>query len=284
MSIAKMRENIEVELEIPRSRGRQEPQPSAFHVRFTYPIPDVAAKVTQQLGVLFVEQNTQDRGGAGHGDQRVPGVAAGRVAGQARGAGAASRGLPPAARPGAADADAVEHAGRRRRAAAGAEPRRIDGSRPGPQVDARAAVSRSRERAAGARAGRCRAAPTLRPRARRPQQQLAAARAKLAALELRYKPNHPDVVRARRLVAELEPKAAAEAAAATRRRRPRRRRRGPDRSRSAARACGRCWRRSRASIGRSPSRNPKSGACGAKSPSISAASRRCPASSRSGSS
>jgi uncharacterized protein involved in exopolysaccharide biosynthesis len=39
--------------------------------------------------------------------------------------------------------------------------------------------------------------------------------ANLAALELRYKADHPDVVRAKRLISELQPKAAAEQAAAT---------------------------------------------------------------------
>jgi polysaccharide chain length determinant protein (PEP-CTERM system associated) len=44
-------------------------------------------------------------------------------------------------------------------------------------------------------------------------QQLQAARAQLAALELRLKPDHPDVARARRVVTELEAKAEAEALA-----------------------------------------------------------------------
>ena len=42
------------------------------------------------------------------------------------------------------------------------------------------------------------------------QVQLASARANLAALEQRYKPDHPDVARARRQVAELQQKAAEE--------------------------------------------------------------------------
>ena len=42
------------------------------------------------------------------------------------------------------------------------------------------------------------------------QVQLAAARANLAALEQRYKPDHPDVARARRQVAELQQKAGEE--------------------------------------------------------------------------
>jgi len=46
------------------------------------------------------------------------------------------------------------------------------------------------------------------------QQQLAAAREQLESLQLKYTADHPDVGRAKRLIAELEPKAAAEAAAA----------------------------------------------------------------------
>ena len=46
------------------------------------------------------------------------------------------------------------------------------------------------------------------------RQQLAAAKANLAALELKYTADHPDVSRARRLVQELQPKADAEVAAA----------------------------------------------------------------------
>jgi hypothetical protein len=60
--IKMMRENIKVDLEIPRPRWGQLPEPSAFHVRFTYPDPNIAAKVTQRFGTLFVEQNARDRG------------------------------------------------------------------------------------------------------------------------------------------------------------------------------------------------------------------------------
>ena len=56
-----MRTNIEVELERGRPGPRGPEPPSAFHVRFTYPEPEMAAKVTHELGTLFVEQNTRDR-------------------------------------------------------------------------------------------------------------------------------------------------------------------------------------------------------------------------------
>lgn len=60
--VVKMHDNIKITLE--RSRdllGRSE-VPSSFHVQFTYPDPNIAARVTQQLGSLFVQQNARDRG------------------------------------------------------------------------------------------------------------------------------------------------------------------------------------------------------------------------------
>jgi polysaccharide chain length determinant protein (PEP-CTERM system associated) len=58
-----MRESINYEMERPRGPGREPNEaPNAFHVRFTYPDASVAAQVTQQLGSLFVEQNARDRG------------------------------------------------------------------------------------------------------------------------------------------------------------------------------------------------------------------------------
>lgn len=56
--VALMREGISVELE--RARGQD--GPTAFHVRFTHSDPEIAAKVTEGLGTLFVQQNAQDRG------------------------------------------------------------------------------------------------------------------------------------------------------------------------------------------------------------------------------
>ncbi len=52
------------------------------------------------------------------------------------------------------------------------------------------------------------------------EQQLAAAELALGRLQMRLTPEHPDVIRARRLITDLEPKVAAEAAAAARGERP----------------------------------------------------------------
>lgn len=57
-----VRTNIDVEPEAPR-RGPRGPEPlHAFHVRFTYSDPEVSARVTQRLGSMFVDQNARDRG------------------------------------------------------------------------------------------------------------------------------------------------------------------------------------------------------------------------------
>ena len=53
-----MRSNISVELV--RS-ARNEPV-DAFHVKFTYGDPDVATRVTQRLGTLYIDRNFRDRG------------------------------------------------------------------------------------------------------------------------------------------------------------------------------------------------------------------------------
>jgi polysaccharide chain length determinant protein (PEP-CTERM system associated) len=61
--VIRMRESINYELERAQGPGREpSAAPNAFHVRFTYPDAAVAARVTQQLGSLYVEQNARDRG------------------------------------------------------------------------------------------------------------------------------------------------------------------------------------------------------------------------------
>ena len=57
--VEEMREDISVTRERVRTRGEQEA--TAFHVRFMYDDPEMAAAVTQRMGALFVEQNVEDR-------------------------------------------------------------------------------------------------------------------------------------------------------------------------------------------------------------------------------
>lgn len=60
--VAQMRSALKVELEAPR-RGPRGPEPvHAFHVKFSYPDPELAAKVTQRVGQMFIERNAVDRG------------------------------------------------------------------------------------------------------------------------------------------------------------------------------------------------------------------------------
>ncbi|MEZ5287578.1 MAG: hypothetical protein R2712_22800 [Vicinamibacterales bacterium] len=57
-----MRNALEVGLE-PSRRGPRGPEPPhAFHIRFTYSDPEVAAEVTRRIGAVYVEQNTRGRG------------------------------------------------------------------------------------------------------------------------------------------------------------------------------------------------------------------------------
>jgi polysaccharide chain length determinant protein (PEP-CTERM system associated) len=57
-----MRQAVKVELEAPR-RGPRGPEPAhAFHVKFSYSDPEIAARVTQRIGSLFVDRNALERG------------------------------------------------------------------------------------------------------------------------------------------------------------------------------------------------------------------------------
>lgn len=57
-----MRANLQVGLE-PQRRGPRGPEPPhAFHIRFTYDDPQMAALVTQKIGAIFVEENARSRG------------------------------------------------------------------------------------------------------------------------------------------------------------------------------------------------------------------------------
>ncbi len=211
-----MRDGIGVELERPRRGPRGLEPPHAFHVRFTYPDANVAARVTQRLGSLFVDQNARDRGAVADAtDQFLQSKlveARQRLEAQERRLESFrqrhGKELPTQMQSNmqaiqstqlqiqalvesiARDRDRKLMLERLYREAA-AEPAVVT---PAQQAMARTADPSD---ATGATA----------------QQQLADARALLAKLQLRLKPNHPDVVRTKRLIAELEPKAAAEVAA-----------------------------------------------------------------------
>lgn len=206
--IAKMRANVNVPLQIPRPRWGQIPQPTAFHVRFRYEEPNLAARAAEEIGALFVEQNMKERGAlAGatnlfletqlaesrkrleeqerklelfrerHGKELPTQVTANMNA-----LTNAQMQVQSLVESIARDRDRKQMLERLFREAA-AEPAVVP---PAPAGGASVPT------------------PTT------AQQQLAAARASLSTLLQRYKPDHPDVVRAERLVADLEPRAAAE--------------------------------------------------------------------------
>ena len=206
--IARMRRSVTVTLELPRSFRGPAPQPSAFHVRFTYPDPMVAAQVTQRLGELFVEQNSSDRGSL---------------------AGATNRFLETQLQESRQRLEDQERRLEAFRQRHGKElPTQMTSNMQAlanAQLQAQSlveSIARDRDRKQMLERLYREAAAEPAPVAPSPgpagagaveataQQQLAAALANLTALRQRYKPDHPDVARAERSVAELEPKAEAE--------------------------------------------------------------------------
>lgn len=206
--VRRMRDDISVELE--RTRGQD--GPTAFHVRFTHRDPQVAAAVTQELGSLFVSQNSQDRATLA---TATNGFLEQQLA---------------EARKRLEEQDRKVEAFRQQHGKA--LPTQMSGNLQALQslqlqvqstVDS---IARDRDRKQMLerlyRDALAEPAPRVATRTDTgtpganltAQQQLANARDQLASLLLKYTEDHPDVGRARRLIAELEPRAAAEAAAA----------------------------------------------------------------------
>jgi protein tyrosine kinase modulator len=208
--VQELRRNIDVDLETPGPGQRGSERANAFHVRFTHTDPAIAARVTQRLGSLFVEQNSQDRGDiADATDQFLETQLA-----QAR-----------------ERLEAQESRLEAFRQRHGKElPTQLPSNMQAIQVmqmQIQALVesmARDRDRklmlerlyreagaepapATSASASGAQGDQTV-PVETSHRQQLSAARALLARLELRLKPEHPDVVRTKRLIAELEPKVA----------------------------------------------------------------------------
>ncbi|MCC7032949.1 MAG: hypothetical protein IT179_08980 [Acidobacteria bacterium] len=211
--VMKMRSNIQVIAERPR-QGPRGPEPlHAFRIRYTYPDAQMVTRIAERLGEAFVSQNVRDRDALAEAtseflqDQLVE-----------------------------ARARLEEQEGRLeafRERYGNALPTQLQTnlqSLQNTQLQIQSLVeSTARDRDRQMMLQRLisevendqRAAPP--PVAPAPggqaamaltaTQQLAAARQNLAQLELKFTPEHPDVRRAKRLVQELEPKAAAEAAA-----------------------------------------------------------------------
>lgn len=209
--VREMRSRVQVTIERPR-----EPQwggnnsPTAFHVMFTYPDPKLAQEVAQRIGLRYVEQNTRERGDL---------------------ATAANRFLEARlneARQGLERQERLLEAFRERH---GKElPTQMQSNMQAltnAQMQVQSlveSVARDRDRklmlerlyreASLEPPTPVATVPTVRQpeRPTTTQQQLIDARAALANVEQRYRPDHPDVSRARRLVTDLEAKVASEAA------------------------------------------------------------------------
>jgi polysaccharide chain length determinant protein (PEP-CTERM system associated) len=210
--VRKMRANINVALERPREPQYGGPNSAtAFHVMFTYPDPNIAAQVAQRIGSRFVEQNARDRGAL---------------------AGATNRFLEGQLEDARKKLESQERRLESFRELHGKElPTQMQSNMQAlnnAQLQVQSLVEsmardRDRKQMLERLYREANSEPALPVTAPNPnagpagsaQQQLATAVANLAALELRYKADHPDVVRAKRLISELQPKAAAEQAAAT---------------------------------------------------------------------
>lgn len=213
--IGRVRTAIGMVMQIPRPRWGEEPQPTAFRVQFTYTDPAVAQKVTSELGQLFVDQNVRDRGAQ---------------------AGATSRFLDGQLAAARAELEAQERRLEqfRQRHGNALPSQMVSNQQAQASAQMRAqsiveSVARDRDRKMmlerlyreavhDASVSPPSVVSQRQPAGGEPppssaRQQLATAKATLATLEQRYTPDHPDVARARRMVRELEPKAAEEATA-----------------------------------------------------------------------
>ena len=204
-----MRASITTDLVRP---NRNEPA-EAFHVRFTYGDPGVATKVTQRLGALYIDRNARERGHLAEAtdaflegkltDARVQLEAQERRLEEFRERNAGK--LPSqtefnmqSIQSASAQAQSLVESIARDRDRKLMLERLYNDAQAEPVVIAPPAPGATAEAAAASAT---------------PQQQLEMARQTLARLRLRLKPEHPDVVRLTRTIAELETKAAEAAAA-----------------------------------------------------------------------
>ena len=217
-----MRGRIEVQPEKPVPGSRPtELAPPAFHVRFTYTDANIAARVTQRLGSIFVDQNVRDRGALAQATDDFLGVqlneSRGRLEAQEKLVEKFrelhGKELPTQLQ---SNLQAIQSAQMQIQAMVEAIARDRDRKLMLERLyqDALAGLNDPPASAPAAAAGPAQTPSNGVPMAGTAQQQLAAARSMLTALEFRLTPQHPDIVRTKRLIAELEPKAAAEAATA----------------------------------------------------------------------
>jgi polysaccharide chain length determinant protein (PEP-CTERM system associated) len=211
--VEQMRNNIAVEL-VRSTSSRENNQVDAFHLRFKYGDPEVATRVTQRLGTLYIDYNARDRGALAQATNQFLETqlteARARLEAQER---------------------KLEQF---REAHAGRLPSQLDFNMQAiqsAQMQVQAVVeSLARDRDRKLMLERlyndAQAEPAAVPLTPVPantttpepaaatgtaRQQLELARTTLARLELRLKPEHPDVLRTKRLIADLEARVADEA-------------------------------------------------------------------------
>jgi polysaccharide chain length determinant protein (PEP-CTERM system associated) len=212
--VSTMSSNIAV-APAPQTAQRGNQGPSAFEVRFSYTDPKVAAEVTQRIGVVFVSQNSRDRGALAQAadelfEQQLE-TARRQLEAQERRVEAFraryGQSLPSQQ---AANQQALQNTQTQIQALTAQIAREQDRKLFVQAIldDLKREVPVASEPASLAQ----QTAATVSPGAPA-EQQLAAARINLVAVERRFHPTHPDVDVARRLVEDLERKVAEEAAA-----------------------------------------------------------------------
>jgi polysaccharide chain length determinant protein (PEP-CTERM system associated) len=216
--IVKMRADTDVVLERQRVGPRGFEPPHAFHVQFKYPDAKLAAAIAQRLGVSFVDLNARDRGAlATATDQFLESQltqARTRLETQeAKLEGFRQRHGKELPTQMQSNMQAINSAQLQIQslveATARNRDRRLMNERIYNELSADAAAPAPLPPVAtNERAG----APVTTASA---EQQLVTARAVLQQLQLRYQPEHPDIQRANRVIAELETKVADERAAGT---------------------------------------------------------------------
>lgn len=210
--VALMGRNIEVQLERPRN-GPQGPEaPHAFRVRFRHPDPEVAAKVTQELGSLFVAQNIRDRGSIAAAtseflDRELEEARLKLVEQERRLEMFRERNGKELPTQMTANMNAMAQTQLQVQSLVESIARDRDRKQMLERLYREAAAEPPPAPTAAAQGGTATSAINPNATAR---QQLAAARQSLAGLEMRYTADHPDVARTKRLIADLEPRAAEE--------------------------------------------------------------------------
>jgi len=206
-----LRDSIQVEIQRQPLVARSS-ETMAFRVSYTYPDPDLATRVTQRIGSIFVDQNARDRGAMAKGTDDFMQVqltqALQRLEAQEAQVEAFRRQhgnvLPTQLQ---SNLQAMQNANMQVQALVEAIARDRDRKMVLERLYQEALTeptvvpmpAPARESAQGEQGGVPATGTTA--------QQLVAARAMLAGLERRVTPEHPDIVRIKRMIADLEVKA-----------------------------------------------------------------------------